>query len=317
MSEAPFVEMILLCGTAAGLILLAAAKATLGGRTVPVRLAAAAGCALAAGALPAAVGFPVAAMLPIGVVIAVALAWTAASSPYVASALLRLQARSLHSGFLAAAGGVLFVGSVARFEIADSAAADLDTAFMMEVTWKPPLSVVTEVTAVTDRGRPVSLHRPTTAREPGGIVAAERRVIDSVRQADGVIRTGPAADEFNCHGWVFSDGRYWVTPGDVDYILADNGYQAVSQPRPGDLVVYRERERITHTGLVRTGGDGGPLLVESKWGWLGRFLHPPGGTCYGRSFTYYRSPRAGHLLTGLRNDSVAAAQPVAAAAVQH
>ena len=304
MSDAPFVELIALCGTAAGLVLLALAKATLGGRSLLVRASATAGCVLAAGGLPAAVGFPALAALPCGVVTAAAVASALAGSARVASAWHRFQGRSVHAGCLAAVGGVLFVGSLSRYESADEAAIDRDMAHMLDVTWKPPLAEATEVAATTDLGRPVAMHRPTKVRPPAEVATAEARVIGTVLATDGAIRTGPAADEFNCHGWVFSGGRYWVSPTDIETILADNGYRPVSDPRAGDLVVYREGERITHTGVVRTGGNGEPVIVESKWGWLGQFLHPPGATCYGRSFTYYRSARAGHVLAGLADRTV-------------
>ena len=46
---------------------------------------------------------------------------------------------------------------------------------------------------------------------------------------------------------------------------------------------------------VKAAGPGG-VLIESKWGFLGRFLHEPKNQCYSQDFAYYRSPRQGHLL---------------------
>ena len=88
----------------------------------------------------------------------------------------------------------------------------------------------------------------------------------------------------------------------MDLILHDNGYGLVSVPRPGDLAVYRNSAGdIAHAGVVRGHGDDGLTLVESKWGCLGRFIHPadthsyPDTTC-----SYYRTARPhGHLLRGL------------------
>lgn len=299
MSEAPLVEMLVLCGTAVGLTLLGLARATLGGRSIPVRLAAVAGCALAAGGLPVAVGFPAAGVLPIALVASAGLAAVAVTTPWGAAALRCLRSRAIQAGSLGAAGGVLFVGGLARYEAADADALDQDEAFMMDVAWKPPLNESVEVTVTTDRGRPVPVHRPITPRSAAEVETAERRASNNVLTAERAIRTGPAADEFNCHGWVFTGGRYWVGPDGVELILADNGYQAVSQPRPGDLIVYRDGGCVTHTGVVRTGGNGEPVLIESKWGWMGRFLHPPDASAYGQSFTYYRSARRGHVLDGL------------------
>ncbi len=102
----------------------------------------------------------------------------------------------------------------------------------------------------------------------------------------------------NCHGWVFTGGKYFVLGGTVEMILDDNGYLLTQAPRTGDLVIHRSRtSEIQHTGLVRGVLDDGTVLEESKWGAAGgRFLHHPDSQPYGAA-TYYRSPRQGHLLT--------------------
>ena len=43
--------------------------------------------------------------------------------------------------------------------------------------------------------------------------------------------------------------------------------------------------------------EGGKVVIESKWGCLGCYLHPPEGQRYSTSWRYYRSPRKGHFLT--------------------
>ena len=104
-----------------------------------------------------------------------------------------------------------------------------------------------------------------------------------------------------CHDWVFTGGRYTLT-GDPQAILEDNGYAEVQLPRAGDLAVYRDQSSGTlmHTGVVRSVGEGGAVLVESKWAWMGRYLHPAGVYCYpGAVCTFYHSARSGHLLRGL------------------
>jgi len=94
---------------------------------------------------------------------------------------------------------------------------------------------------------------------------------------------------------VFAGGRYGVPSTSVDIILADNGYTEVTEARQGDLVVYRNELGIpVHTGLVRFVGSDGLVLVESKWGPLGLFLHAPEAQPYGHRLGYYRSPRRGH-----------------------
>ena len=103
------------------------------------------------------------------------------------------------------------------------------------------------------------------------------------------------------HGWVFTGGRFWVSGTEVDRILTENLYQPVTTPRPGDIVVYRMGTSVAHTGIVRYVTESLPVLVEGKWGCTGVYLHPVDKSIYGTSFTYYRSPRTGHLLAGIES----------------
>ena len=43
-----------------------------------------------------------------------------------------------------------------------------------------------------------------------------------------VTRVAPVDPACNCHGWVFTGGRFWVSGEDVPRILEDNGYRRVS-----------------------------------------------------------------------------------------
>ena len=106
--------------------------------------------------------------------------------------------------------------------------------------------------------------------------------------------------DYNCFGWVFADGRFWIRPNAVPAILRDNGYQPVREPLPGDVIIYWEAgDWPTHCGLVRAGANEGGIQVESKWGHGARFVHAPEDQTYSTSFTFFRSPREGHLLEGL------------------
>ena len=70
-------------------------------------------------------------------------------------------------------------------------------------------------------------------------------------------------------------------------ILADNGYVVVDEPREGDIVIYRDGlGQVQHTGLVRFVGTDGLVLVESKWGSLGIYLHTPKEQPYGEFFNF-------------------------------
>jgi hypothetical protein len=102
---------------------------------------------------------------------------------------------------------------------------------------------------------------------------------------------------------VFTGGRFWVRGGQVEQLLKDNGYRSTTTPLPGDLIVYRENATglVAHTGLVRTViEETGKVLIESKLGSLGRFIHSADQHPYDdTAATYYHTARGGHLLHGL------------------
>jgi surface antigen len=205
----------------------------------------------------------------------------------------------------------LCIGAIAAWGIAEEAATDGDMQFMAELNAKPPLREPSGSAAVvTDRGRPVTVKVPVEARPNGAISATEHRLLTNLNFDSRLIRRADASDQSNCHGWVFTGGRYWVAGDDVERILEDNGYQPTSQPRPGDLAIFREAGKVGHTAVVRAVAEGLPVLVEGKWGWMGVFLHGVGDSCYGTNYTYYRSAREGHLLAGLRASSGTPAEAV-------
>lgn len=142
--------------------------------------------------------------------------------------------------------------------------------------------------AVTDGGSIVPLGRPL-------VPDPDQSIPD--RFENRVIAVGSPDPASNCHGWVFAGGRYWIPTESVDTILLDNGYHAVEIPVVGDLVVYRdERGRPLHTGTVKAIGDDDFILVESKWGQCGIFLHTPLDQAFGERVEYWRADREGHSL---------------------
>jgi hypothetical protein len=151
--------------------------------------------------------------------------------------------------------------------------------------------------ALTDRGKSVWLFVPRDAEKH--LIQPETEERTYRGSSLKVIRTALPAPESNCHGWVFTGGRYWVAGGQVDQILQDNGYQTVSAAAVGDLIVYRNAGNVVHTGIVRAITDDGLVLVESKWMKNGRFLHAPEDQPYSPEWQFYHSPRKGHLLSGL------------------
>lgn len=148
--------------------------------------------------------------------------------------------------------------------------------------------------AETDLGRKIDVF---SFGETESMEATEELLLAEDRLAHAVIRlAGPSATH-NCHGWVFTGGKFGIHSESVDQILADNGYTVIPEPEEGDLVVYRDSAGgVLHTGLVRLAGGDGLILVESKWGPLGLYLHAPEMQPWGTHFSYYRSSRQGHLL---------------------
>ena len=168
----------------------------------------------------------------------------------------------------------------------------------------PILSAVEPSPVSTDLGRTVPLlYRPAIRNyQPDPVlVGTQQQRLEALGLQGHVIQIATGWQDSNCHGWVFTGGKYWLDHSTIPLILQDNGYLQVFDPRPSDLAVYRtESGRIEHSGIVRFVSPG-TILVESKWGYNGsRVLHLhdvhafPGQTC-----TFYRSPRLGHLLQGV------------------
>lgn len=156
--------------------------------------------------------------------------------------------------------------------------------------------------ASTDRGRKIPLEQFLPSEELLEESEAERRIPADFKTKVIVDDAEPSPS--NCHGWVFTDGRYLVRSRYVDSILNDNGYQIVTEAHVGDLIIYRDADgEPIHTGIVKATGDNGFVLIESKWGALDIYLHLPQDQVYSQGYAYYRSPRDGHLLKNLPVDA--------------
>jgi hypothetical protein len=136
--------------------------------------------------------------------------------------------------------------------------------------------------------------------------------------ANKLEQVGPPADSYDCHGFTFTKGDRWINDYECDgtgntkgfqtvqKILDENGYTTVadSSAMAGDIVVYRRdydacvdgpgTNKITHTGKVVLVKTDGTIIVESKWGRLGRYKHKKDRVpaSYGTG-TVYRTGRAG------------------------
>jgi len=153
--------------------------------------------------------------------------------------------------------------------------------------------------ALTDQGHVIPLCRV----EKGASYQHVESLEEHQNSGYAITRTAPPTPESNCHGWVFTDGRYWIDGEEVERILKENRYTEISSPRPGDLIVYRPAAGgvVSHTGIVRSISEDGLVMVESKWGSKGRFLHAAQNQPHWKTWTYHRSPRQGHRLAGLES----------------
>jgi hypothetical protein len=164
-----------------------------------------------------------------------------------------------------------------------------------------PTLRVLRTAAPTDKRREVRICLVTseTTASPA-LLATEQASLREWGLLGQVLQTAPADHGYDCHGWVFGGGTCLLAAEDVPLILADNGYHQVTDPQPSDFVLYRDDQaKVCHSGVVRLADDSGLILVESKWGWMGRYLHRPEAQPYGTHWTYYRSARAGHVLHDL------------------
>jgi len=191
-------------------------------------------------------------------------------------------------------GIVVSAGTILRYERNQIEANDRDLHMMERLTGTPDLVNAEERYLLTDAGARIEVQIPGDTQELNNV--EERELLQDMHVSMHIIQHEPASDDSNCHGWVFTGGKYWVLGKSVDPILQQNHYEQTKSPRPGDLVVYRNDAKVAHTAIVRYVSEGMPVLVEGKWGALGVYLHAVEESWYGRNYMYYRSPRKGHQL---------------------
>ena len=200
------------------------------------------------------------------------------------------------SALLTVAGIGLAIGSVVIYERADEQASDDSIADLELIQARVPTVAVDHERVSTDRGTRIVLREPLNIHDSQHLSEVERRYIHNANLIDHVIREAQADERSNCHGWVFAGGRYILAGDDVDLILTENQYAKQISPQPGDLAVYRNNGVVCHTAIVMYVTQGQPVMVRGKWGNLGVFLHPADKSPYGNDYTFYRSPRSGHIL---------------------
>jgi hypothetical protein len=148
--------------------------------------------------------------------------------------------------------------------------------------------------AVTDAGQVVGLFH---FKMHSSATQIEQFIASNEKDLKQIIRLVEPNSASNCHGWVFTGGKYGVRDPEVARILADNGYVEVANPREGDLAIYTSGEKFTHSGIVRIADSHTPVLVESKWGPFGVYLHGVNQQPFPGECRFFRSTRSGHQLT--------------------
>ncbi len=201
-------------------------------------------------------------------------------------------------GLVACGGLALLGGEFLRFDLAQQADFD-EQDRTLQAQPSPYVADETRL-AKTDQGGSIHLLTSGEALSADELGTTEQTTLQSAQVADYVIRRGPADDSSNCHGWVFTGGKFAIRSAEVETILIDNEYEAVPAPHPGDLCVYRTGgDAVSHTAIVRSVFEDGTVLVEGKWGRYGVFLHPVDRSVYGTNFAYYRADRSGHVLNSI------------------
>ncbi len=152
--------------------------------------------------------------------------------------------------------------------------------------------------AYTDHGRHIHLFELKSESKESFNVSGNDGLLESGSPMPyQAIRLTEPDSASNCAGWVFTGGHHLMQCCDVNLILEDNGYQHATEPRVGDLVIYRNNnDVITHVGSVAMLVNGTQPLVESKWGYQGAFLHLPKASPFGSNWTFYRTGRSNHHL---------------------
>ncbi|MFO0935642.1 MAG: HIG1 domain-containing protein [Gemmataceae bacterium] len=207
--------------------------------------------------------------------------------------------------------GIVLAGSWRYDWMESNTPQDQMMRMMSYASWHPPFDETT-VEGKTDKGKTIPLY-VAQVRSAEETAADELELLTGFEWLKRVINRGAASDASNCHGWVFTGGKYWVQGKDVRTILEDNGYRVTRNPRPEDLIVYFKAnesgtETVEHTGIVRA--VGGVTLIESKWGWMGVYLHAADSSCYGLNFKFYHTSRSGHQFVNLKpEDAEPSARP--------
>lgn len=119
-------------------------------------------------------------------------------------------------------------------------------------------------------------HYSGDVAKPMNLVELEAAtILSDPRLHAKLIRTAESDYRYNCHGWTFTHGQREVEADEVERLLAEE-YEPACELQLDDIIVYRDHcGQVMHSGVVKAVGQNGFVLVESKWGTSGRFIHEP------------------------------------------
>ena len=142
---------------------------------------------------------------------------------------------------------------------------------------------------------------------PNTLVSPEDPRVVALKEANfstpvGAKQLSSYDSTYNCMGMVFASRRTYIDSNDLVWVLRDDDYREIdaNEARIGDVVTYHSTESsplIEHIGWVALAQeyDSGlvGVLVHSKWGRHGEYIHPPRRTPvdFGTTIRYWRLSR--------------------------
>jgi hypothetical protein len=108
--------------------------------------------------------------------------------------------------------------------------------------------------------------------------AARNLILQKKWTPDQIRKTSDATAQYDCHGLTFDSSNSFIDNKYAEDLARYQGYRPLrvcpqtSEPRVGDIVIYRKSGRVTHSGRV-VGRNGQVIRVHSKWGYWPDYEH--------------------------------------------
>src|SRR5436190_16522020 len=111
-------------------------------------------------------------------------------------------------GVLTVAGVGVVIGSIVVFERTDEQMLAASESEMDLLYARVPTTPSERAKATTDRGTTIVLKEPAGTLDGDRLSAAEDKLLRDAKLGDQVMRRGPNGEKTNCHGWVFTGGKF-------------------------------------------------------------------------------------------------------------